>query len=158
MINTETRLGRMLEAGRLTATVTSKVTGQHLTVTIKSLAKPDGARGWQAVPFAEGTLIVVDEGDGGWGAERIGRIRGGDFIVETRSASLAYAARAVLRAAHTGDLDQEKCSIVESNRCGHCGRDLTDPVSVERGIGPECNRKATKSKSARAKALAEIAA
>jgi Family of unknown function (DUF6011) len=26
----------------------------------------------------------------------------------------------------------------EDDRCGCCGRALTDPVRVERGIGPEC--------------------
>lgn len=25
-------------------------------------------------------------------------------------------------------------------RCGRCGRPLTDPVSVARGIGPDCRR------------------
>ena len=28
--------------------------------------------------------------------------------------------------------------IEHAGRCGKCGRQLTDPVSIERGIGPEC--------------------
>ena len=28
--------------------------------------------------------------------------------------------------------------IEHAGRCGVCGRQLTDPVSIERGIGPEC--------------------
>ena len=28
--------------------------------------------------------------------------------------------------------------IEHAGRCGKCGRTLTDPVSIERGIGPEC--------------------
>jgi hypothetical protein len=28
--------------------------------------------------------------------------------------------------------------LADAGRCRRCGRLLTDPVSVERGIGPEC--------------------
>jgi hypothetical protein len=28
--------------------------------------------------------------------------------------------------------------LVEQGRCRRCGRLLTDPASVERGVGPEC--------------------
>jgi hypothetical protein len=148
----------MLEAGRLTATVTSKATGKHLTVTVKSLAK-DG-RQWKTAPFGEGTLHVVNEGDGAYGTERIGRFipTSGEMRYDTQSAMLRYAAGAVLRAAFTGELETAQHVVAESNQCGRCGRDLTDPVSIERGVGPECFGKLTGAKSARAAALAEAVA
>lgn len=40
-------------------------------------------------------------------------------------------------------------SVHVEERCSCCGRELTDPVSIERGIGPECYRKATGSKAAK---------
>lgn len=159
MINLDTRLGRMLDAGLLTATVTSKRTGHHLTVTIKCITKDEARGKWTITPFADAALRVAGEGDGGYGTERIGRVNAaGVLSVTTASPSLAYAAQAVLTAALTGVLDTDACTVVESNRCGKCGRDLTDPESIARGIGPECYRKITKSKSARAMALAEAAA
>jgi hypothetical protein len=32
----------------------------------------------------------------------------------------------------------ETCEYYPSNRCGKCGRLLTTPESIQRGIGPEC--------------------
>lgn len=40
-------------------------------------------------------------------------------------------------------------SVHVEERCSCCARELTDPVSIERGIGPECYRKATGSKAAK---------
>jgi hypothetical protein len=31
--------------------------------------------------------------------------------------------------------------LAKAGRCKRCGRLLTEPVSVERGIGPECVKK-----------------
>jgi hypothetical protein len=31
--------------------------------------------------------------------------------------------------------------LPKAGRCKRCGRLLTDPVSVERGVGPECIKK-----------------
>jgi hypothetical protein len=31
--------------------------------------------------------------------------------------------------------------IYRENRCGRCRKSLTDPISIERGIGPECYKK-----------------
>jgi len=34
-----------------------------------------------------------------------------------------------------------KLEFFHAGRCGRCGRELTDPVSIERGLGPECAEK-----------------
>ena len=34
-----------------------------------------------------------------------------------------------------------QCTIYHSGRCSRCNRLLTDPVSVERGLGPVCRKK-----------------
>ena len=35
----------------------------------------------------------------------------------------------------------ENIKVYHSDRCGYCGRLLTDPESMQRGFGPECWRK-----------------
>ena len=43
------------------------------------------------------------------------------------------------RAHGRGDVaDRLEAQLVGDGRCRRCGRALTDPVSVERGVGPEC--------------------
>jgi hypothetical protein len=42
-----------------------------------------------------------------------------------------------LREDHTGVLGR-LLEVWHEGRCGRCGRALTVPESVERGIGPEC--------------------
>lgn len=61
---------------------------------------------------------------------------------------LVYAAEAAVAYAWFGDTGvptpkNGSVAVVEESTCGACGRELTDPVSVERGIGPECFGKAT---------------
>lgn len=34
-----------------------------------------------------------------------------------------------------------KVEVFHEGRCACCGRTLTDPVSIERGVGPDCYRK-----------------
>lgn len=34
-----------------------------------------------------------------------------------------------------------RCEVWHEGQCGRCGRALTDPESIERGIGPECIKK-----------------
>jgi hypothetical protein len=38
-----------------------------------------------------------------------------------------------------------EADLVRAGRCRRCGRLLTDPVSIERGVGPDCTKKATAS-------------
>lgn len=63
---------------------------------------------------------------------------------------LQYAARAALTFARTGETltaPNGTVAVVEESTCGACGRELTDPVSIERGIGPECFGKSTGTKT-----------
>jgi hypothetical protein len=36
------------------------------------------------------------------------------------------------------NLDSDKAEVWHSGKCGRCGRLLTDPESIERGLGPKC--------------------
>jgi hypothetical protein len=35
----------------------------------------------------------------------------------------------------------DRVEIFHDGRCGRCGRQLTDPISVETGLGPYCRKK-----------------
>jgi hypothetical protein len=63
---------------------------------------------------------------------------------------LRYAANAALMFAFTGQAPTPAngtVAVVEEAVCGHCGMTLTDPVSIERGIGPTCHGKTTGTKT-----------
>ena len=48
----------------------------------------------------------------------------------------------LIRHLDRGTLPLDKMEIHHEGTCGRCGRALTVPESIERGLGPECARKA----------------
>lgn len=59
---------------------------------------------------------------------------------------LVYAAEAALMYAWTGQTKAPKngsVRILEESVCGRCGLPLTDPESIDRGVGPDCYGKMT---------------
>lgn len=56
---------------------------------------------------------------------------------------LRYAAEAAVAFAWLGEAGlptpkNGSVEVKEEDTCGRCGRSLTDPTSIDRGIGPEC--------------------
>ena len=145
----ETRAGRMLSAGGVVVTVKSKTTGEHITVKLNSRLKNDSGRGkkWQPVGPCDATHIffsVPNADRAGWD-DKIGTFypKNGKFYEDSNAdAARVWAAAAVMQWLN-GDADETHATYQESNECGRCGRQLTDPVSIERGIGPECIGKMT---------------
>lgn len=146
-ITPETRLGRMLAAGRLTATMQSKRSGDHITVTLNACAKLQNK--WQHVPFAEATHVFIAQGPGGWGAPKVGTYypKTGKLYFNRGFDTPAwqFAVKHTLIAAMSGEQNTDLFTIQESNLCGKCGKELTDPVSIARGIGPTCYGASTES-------------
>lgn len=143
-LDPQTRAGRMLAAGNVVVTVTSVKTGDHITVKVASRFKNESGRGkkWQPAGPDEATHIfmsVRSADDAGWD-DKIGTYypRNGRFY-EDRKADPArvWAAAGVLQWLN-GNAEEKNATFLESNECGRCGRQLTDPVSIERGIGPTC--------------------
>jgi hypothetical protein len=145
--------GEALAAGRLVATVVSSRTGRHITVRLTCKRPPIGPeKRWRVCPFEEATRVFVDIPGAAFEA---GESPGVFFVAtgtfkSTRGADRArvWAALFALRVA-SGKEPSAKASIVQSTHCLHCGRELTDPESVERGIGPECFGKVTASRHQR---------
>lgn len=129
-----TRAGRMLLAGGIEATVTL-ANGEHVTVKVRTRKR--SGRGWaNGAPGEEGartTIKVLDQ--------RVGWVNldGGTWTLtlRTRSAEYRQAILAVFEYAATGKTAGHE-RVQEATRCGRCFQQLTDPVSIDRGIGPEC--------------------
>lgn len=128
-----TRAGRMLLAGGIEATVTLP-SGLHVTINVRTRART--GRGWtNAAPQEQGARTTVKvlgqrvgwinvDADGNW-----------TMTVRTRRDDVRQAL-AALFAYCAGS--ESGCRVQEASRCGRCMRTLTDPVSIDRGIGPEC--------------------
>jgi hypothetical protein len=72
---------------------------------------------------------------------------------------LVFAARAALGFAYTGTVPTAGNGVVEIHEesvCGMCGMELTDPVSIERGIGPQCYGKQTGTKTITSRKAARV--
>lgn len=69
------------------------------------------------------------------GSAYLGKIIGGKFF---RSRECSAAQEAGVAAAMADPLKAAVSYGRKTNSCSCCGRDLVDPVSVERGIGPVC--------------------
>lgn len=136
-LDTTLRAARMIEAGRLTLTFRSP-TGQHITITAKARGTDESGK-WVGTSLAEAKVVFVEvPNDGGWN-DKVGKITRRAGFVADRNADPArvYCAEMMLRYV-AGQSLPPSLEVFEADRCGKCGRQLTDPVSIERGIGPEC--------------------
>lgn len=135
-IDTDTRAGRMIQAGRVTVTFTSPTSGQHITLVAKCRAQVDGK--WVASDLANAMVVFIEvPNETGWN-DKVGKVTRSRGFVADPSADPArvYCAQQLLRFVNGEDMGTLRAQ--EDTRCGKCGRQLTDPVSIDRGIGPEC--------------------
>jgi len=126
-------------AGNAILTLESKVTLHHHTYRIRGL--PDRVPPLYWVGILSGPDNTSDY-------TPLGRISRGIFVWNLNSTVSREAPsfkafnwmweRLVAKAYHTIDM---QCTIYHSGRCSRCGRLLTDPVSVEHGLGPVCRKK-----------------
>jgi hypothetical protein len=143
--STDVPEGRMLRAaGMLTVTLTSRASGKHITVRFRcSRRDPDGPTRWPTVAFDQATHVFVDDFDG---AEIV--------TFSPQRGALAWAPRAtsasewavVMTLRYLAGRDRrllEQAEVFAMAHCRRCGRELTDPESIERGFGPDCYGEAT---------------
>lgn len=136
-VDASTRAGRMLAAGRLTATFRSP-TGTHITLTAKC-RKPNDSGKWIGCPLSEAVVVFFEvPNQTGWN-DRVAKLTRSKGIVVDPNADPARAwCVKQLLAFVAGQPTATGLEVFEEECCGRCGRALTDPVSIERGIGPEC--------------------
>lgn len=117
-----------LKAGKATITAVSTVTGSHYVYDVKRAKNSDAF------------YVAVHTGNG---AQYLGMIFDGEKFVQTAKSALPKGAKSakafgwMLRNLRNGS-NWEQIEVRHSGRCGRCSRELTDPVSQDRGIGPVC--------------------
>lgn len=141
-----TRAGRMLAAGRVKVTVTSQKTGEHITILFKAFADnrdrqfKENGKNWEPCVYAEATHVFVEvPGASGEWADKVGTYypRNGRWY-DDRNADAARVHAAAIAANWLCGATNDTASCQEESECARCGRELTDPVSIARGIGPIC--------------------
>ena len=144
------RMSALLRTGRAVVTIRNP-DGLHLVYRLRVREAWTGRDGIER----PGTGYWMDVREGGeWTS--VG-IAGDDATIRptsrsTSSRAVQYGAALTLRALRAGRTTIEErgrlYTLFVEDRCGRCGRELTDPVSIQRGLGPECYGKSTGSKSA----------
>jgi hypothetical protein len=123
-------------AGNATVTLKSEKTGNRFTYKVKSKNKG-------AVYFV--SLMTGPDNESSFGY--IGFIKGGEFVHHRAKSQIAADAPSVRGFkwfhAHIETNDMPLAlEVWHEGRCGACNRKLTVPESIERGIGPECFKRA----------------
>lgn len=141
-----TREGRMLAGGRLTVTITSKATNTHVTLRLRC-ARKDQSGVWSRADFADASHVFIEDYDG----QRVATYYPvGGCVYWNKKATVAarWSALALLRYL-SGEYPMLPALawIDSADFCGRCGQELTDPVSIERGYGPDCYGLVTRSRS-----------
>lgn len=122
---------KFMLAGKATFTVRSEKTGEHLTFQV---------RNWKKAKDGTMHFVSVRTGNDYAGIGFIrDRVR---YQLGTKS-DLSYDDNRVKGFRYVFEhLCQKhmppKCEVWHEGQCGRCGRPLTDPESIERGIGPDC--------------------
>lgn len=141
--------GLALRSGRLVATVVSRKTGKHIAVQLRSKRR-EGKR-FRACELAEAERVYIDTPGEGTSRE-IGILHlagkwAGKILPpweQDFDAARVWAARRILDVAHgRAELADDQAEILQGELCLMCGRELTDPESIARNIGPECWKRAT---------------
>lgn len=127
-------------AGNARFTIVSKVTGKRFTFRVQASRASDAER---AAP----TLFFVSVLTGSCNETAytfLGTIFGRTRFVRGRKSSIgqdAPSAKAFAwfwTALSVRGVVPATCEVWHEGRCGKCGRALTDPASIEMGLGPKC--------------------
>lgn len=143
----DTRESRMLALGRLTVTITSRRSRQHVTLRLRCKAETDS--GWEIVPFDAATHVFIEDYDGELVATYY-PTSGVLYYKEHATAPARWSVQAILRYLGGGFSGLPMVAeVAVADLCGRCGQPLTDPQSIERGFGPDCFGMVTVSRHAK---------
>lgn len=131
---------KFLLAGNAHATFVSVKTGTRFTYKVEQAdARPGDTR---SPPHFVSVLTAPDH------YEYIGCVFGGTLFNHGHKSRIAADAPSALAFAWvwrklTAGLVPEVLEVWHEGSCGRCGRRLTDPTSIESGLGPICRRRAS---------------
>jgi hypothetical protein len=136
------------QSGNAKLTIKSAVTGKHFTYHLKAPTKTTEAGGRTKDYNASVRFVsVLHDGDQ-WGhiaswfdkkptlaAGRKGNANSNSFK------ALDWVLRQATQRAARGAAMPHTVEVWHEGSCGRCGRSLTDPTSIARGLGPDCATK-----------------
>lgn len=153
----EAAADQLLDGGRLLASVRSRKTGNHVTILLIARKKKPTGKGFVPrnteagkVGFRDADVLEARDPDREYPDNYVGRFYRDNM--QWRAGKEADAARAwtadrLIAWALSGQL-LEMADVRIATQCCVCGKRLTHPESVERGIGPECGSQRTIGKAA----------
>ncbi len=120
-----------LLAGKATVTLKSEATGDHLTFQVRK---------WKKAKNGSMHFVSVRTGND---YANVGIVTDNVNFTRGRKSDFEFDAKEVKAFRYFfGHLCQHhlppKCEVWHEGQCGRCGRPLTDPESIARGIGPDC--------------------
>ena len=128
-------------AGDAKMTIVSKKTGERFTYRVKGKEEIQGTLG-NPVPKSLHFVSVLTGPDNEEDYRFLGTIFDGKVYVHGRRSSISSAAPSAMAFQWAwANLEGEKAERFElwhSGRCARCHRELTDPESISRGLGPVC--------------------
>jgi len=128
-------------AGDAKVTIVSKRTGERFTYRVRAKEEIQGTLG-ASVPKSLHFVSVLTGPDNGEDYRFLGTIFDGKVYVHGRKSNIgadAPSAKAFQWAwANLEGAMAERFELWHSGRCARCHRELTDPESIERGLGPVC--------------------
>lgn len=130
-------------AGDALFTVENRDTGNRYTYKVQ--AKSLGGVRLEAMDSAtQRRFVKVLTGSEDWNFSYIGMIVNGGRLTRTKAVHISPDAQSVKaftwlwERIRAGKGLPEQVEFWHTGKCGRCGRTLTDPNSIDRGIGPEC--------------------
>lgn len=138
-----------MAAGRVQFAVTSVQSGRTVYVRVDAKLKNTGG-GKRYLPVSLDLATHVFISEKGYGTPRLGTYyppregytAGRFFTDRLMNDPHMWAITQIVNLVN-GAPTNPQCTIESENICGLCGHRLTDPVSIQRGIGPDCAQKAT---------------
>lgn len=124
-----------LLAGNAVATFRSHVTDVHYTYRVRRATRAPGV---STGPSHFVSVLTAPEH-----YEYLGCIYGDRIYTHGRRSRIDASAKSNLAFAWVwvrllSGRVPETCDVYHEGRCGKCGRELTTPESIERGLGPVC--------------------
>lgn len=152
------RAGRMMAAGRVKVTLKDLTSGEHITVLYKSFAdnrqrqyKENLQTNWVPCPLVDCTHLFCEvPNQSGWNDKvgtyypKTGRWYDADNADPQRIEAAKLIAAWLVYPVQVNE-KYPNHTFQEAEECGVCGRELTDPESIARGIGPVCFGQLTES-------------
>lgn len=123
-------------AGNAILTLQSTRTGTHYTYKIRQATDQATQKPQAGVYFVN--LLTQGSADGD-GFTYLGLIRRGEFTLTAKSRlGVSTGPVAAFRFFYSSTELHPELVVRHEGRCGRCGRTLTVPESIDRGIGPDC--------------------